>query len=260
MSTPLKAIIFDGDDTLWECGQYYREAEEKFFDAVTKRTGLPYEFCKRMFQLIDGQMATLPDGFAKDRFPTVFEATSMALDVMSPNPTYILTDAQDAYNIGNSIYNEDYPLYPCVKVMLFLMKCTNTKLILNTKGDYEVQDRKVKINRIRNLFDDVVITLKKDKSHLQAILEKYDLRPEEVLCVGDSVVDDILVPQSLGCKTVWISDVGPIDFEPSWVYEEGVGQFCPDWWTASVASMLDILNVQDTEFVEFMPLSPVTIG
>ena len=36
------------------------------------------------------------------------------------------------------------------------------------------------------------------------ILEENDLRPQEVLFVGDSITDDILGPKALNIKTVWV--------------------------------------------------------
>lgn len=253
MSTPIKAIIFDGDDTLWECGEYYRGAERKFREIVSKRTGLTPEFCHRLFELIDGHMITLPDGFDKERFPTTFMATSVALDVIGPNVScHTLSYAEEAYDIGNSIYEEAYPLYPGVREMLELLSKTSTKLILNTKGADDVQYKKVVDNDVEQYFDDVVITLAKNKEHLQSILDKHDLYPEEVLCVGDSAVDDVTTPQDLGCWTVWISDTHPDNFKPTWIYEEGIKEIHPNWWTESSADLPKVLEVFEGQLIEFL--------
>ncbi|MCH7827399.1 MAG: HAD hydrolase-like protein [Bacteroidetes bacterium] len=155
----------------------------------------------------------------------------MALDAIgahSPLDSYTINNAWNAHHIGKSIFKEDYSLFPGVREMLELLSRTSTKLILNTKGADDVQHRKVVINAVEQYFDDVVITLAKNKEHLQNILDKHDLRPEEVLCVGDSAVDDIIAPQDLGCWTVWISDIHPDNFKPKWIYEEGIKEIHPE--------------------------------
>lgn len=254
MSTPIKAIIIDGDDTLWECSRYYKEAMQGFNELAAKHTGLPLEFCNEMFQVIDGLSVTLPDGFTRERFPDVFRASYMALAAIADTEESILRIADEAYNIGDRVYYAEYPLYPGVKELLRMLGRTHTKIILNTKGDDEVQMRKIKMNGVEEYFDDIYITLVKDADHFQKILDTHDLDPKEVLSVGDSMRDDIILPQSLGVWTVWISDHSPEMFKPSWVYEKNVGvdNPQPNWWTPSVANLLNALGThQDKQLFTF---------
>ena len=238
-----------------ECGKYYRAAEEKFRDIISARTKLPPEFCASLFRLIDGHMMTLPNGFEIERFPNAFLAASMALDAIgahSPLDSYTINNAWNAHHIGKSIFKEDYSLFPGVREMLELLSKTDTMLILNTKGPNDLQRRKISINAINQYFDDVVISLTKNKAILLDILIKHDLLPEEVLCVGDSARDDIMVPQDLGCWTVWINDSHPDNYKPSWVYEEGVGKFRPNWWTEFVADLPKVLETSEGPLIEFL--------
>lgn len=252
----IKAIIFDGDDTLWECGSYYRDAEEAFVEATSKRTGISEEICRNVLMFLDGLLAQMDNGFAKERFPQSFQASALALDAMANNVTPIkhwltndmwddpdsITFAQRMYTIANQVYNQPFSIYDGIHEFLHWLTNKKILLFLNTKGADEVQNPKINDNNLRSYFDEIFVTLKKDTDHLQSILNEWDLNPEEVLCVGDSMVDDIFIPQSLGCKTVWISDHSPNNFKPSWAYEEQLNDVpTPDWWTPRVSHLESVL-------------------
>ncbi len=251
----IKAIIFDGDDTLWECGTYYRDAEHQFVVDASARTGISKTICRNVLQFVDGQLALFPNGFAKERFPQSFQASALALEAMAnniisevdfENPESSSVDfAYEMYKIGYSVYNQPYPLYGGVLALLSWLQRTNVSIILNTKGADDVQNPKIDDNNIRSFFDGIYVTLKKDEDHLQHILDQERLNPKEVLSVGDSMVDDISVPRALGCKTVWISDHSSKDFVPSWDYEKQLDNIpLPNWWTPSVTNLPEILEVE----------------
>ena len=59
---------------------------------------------------------------------------------------------------------------------------------------------------------------KPKKEFYQSILGEIKMRPDEVIFVGDSLVDDVLGPISLGIKAIWINrknlKYDPTEFQP----------------------------------------------
>jgi putative hydrolase of the HAD superfamily len=237
-------MIFDLDDTLVECSFYYIDAMKKFARVANKRTKLGTTFCRHMLSSVDGGMLALPGAFKRERFPMSFAATSVALDVIA-GLEIDEQAADDAFDIGNSIFTAEYPLLSGVPTTLAILKSTGVKLILNTKGDREVQQRKVDINGLGQYFDKVYITLKKDAPHLGKILAYNNLEPPEAICVGDSMRDDVLTPNSVGCETIFVSEKDPAEWEPKWAYEAAIdGPIMPTYWVSSVSEILS-LNIPE---------------
>ncbi|KAA6323506.1 Phosphoglycolate phosphatase [termite gut metagenome] len=59
---------------------------------------------------------------------------------------------------------------------------------------------------ITHIIDSTVVGVRKpDPAIWQMAIEASDCRPEEMLVVGDSIKNDILPAQSLGCATAWLT-------------------------------------------------------
>ena len=230
MKTPITTLIVDGDDTLWVCGQYYFGAMKKFADEAAARVGLPSAFCRSMLDAIDGGMTSLPGAFNRDRFPTSFRATSLALDAISGRQAD--EEAADAaWHIGDSVFSEPYPIYPGVRDALNDLKARGVRLILNTKGPDDVQWRKIHKNHLENVFNAIYVTLTKDVPHYQKIIAEQGLDPFVTAVVGDSMRDDIIAPNSLGFKTILVNAKSPDEWKPKWSYEAKVdGPIDPTFW------------------------------
>ena len=247
-SVPIRAVIFDADDTLWECGEYYIDRWDRYIDGEVERTGLDREFIASIFFFFDGKLVELPDGFTRDRFPRTFYVTSMALDaILGDEPD--LGAASRAYRLGDSVYDAEYAMYPNVREMLEKMKADypDVQRIALTKGSYNEQLAKFEKNDLSHLFDSIYIRSVKNETEFQLVLMENRLMSAEVLVVGDSMKDDIIVPKNIGCRTVWTSTTKLEDWKPSWIYEDGTTPIPPDWQIDSVADLLE-LDVPFTRF------------
>ena len=76
-------------------------------------------------------------------------------------------------------------------------------MVLVTSGDKEIQRKKIDVLGLNNrYFDDIVITERNNdqskKACFQEIMKRYDLQPEEVICVGDKIDDELAASKSLG--------------------------------------------------------------
>lgn len=211
----MKNIIFDLDNTLIECGKYYLECYDRFAVETERRLGIPQEICKKVVKDIDVACTNLQHGFGKERFPRSFAAASAALDLISGN-TLDLDMVELSYLLGESVFNAPYEEYPdAFKTVEAYSK--SYKLFLWTKGDYEVQLKKITMHSLYRFFDrdKVYIVPKKDPEGLQQVLSDHNLTPSETIIVGDSIRDEIGSGNSLGLTTVWVKGNANSD----WAYE-----------------------------------------
>ena len=241
LKSPITAVIFDADDTLWECNKHYVDTWSEFVEEEVERTGLDKKFISDIFHFFDGKMVQLPGGFEKDRFPRAFYVTAIALDsIMEKRPN--LHRANQAFSLGNTVYDAEYKLYPGVKDMLERMAKEHPGMLMiaQTKGPQQIQLGKFRRNGIEDIFDKIYIRGTKTEDDFKEVLADFDLRPEEVLCVGDSMKDDVVIPRNIGCRTVWVCSQSFDTWKPKWAYENDTKLTMPDWKVDSIAELLDI--------------------
>lgn len=209
-------LIFDLDDTLVECGKYYRAQQEEFAEFQSNRTGLPPELIYKLRENIDVTFTSTSDGFSRARFPRSFASTSITIDLMLGHS--IDEDAKEqSFMIGDKVFNAMYPLLDGIDTMLTSYLDNDHKLFLLTKGDYDVQIRKVALNGLRQWFDNecIYIVGQKTPDELHSILINHSLDPDDTVMIGDSLRDDIGTAKSLGVTSVWINNNNSL----AWGYE-----------------------------------------
>lgn len=203
------------DDTILYCGVYYNNCKDKFVNYSHKRTGLPTEFISKLLNDIDVACTVLPDGFSKYRFPRSFAATSTVLDVISGNK--IDEDAAEySYFIGESVFHAEYEPFDNAIETLKLYKDAGLNLFMCTKGDYEIQNRKLDKHKLYSIFrgDRIYIVPKKTPSVIRNILVDNDLNAHETIMIGDSIRDDVGSACEAGIDAVHVTCV-----DNSWAYE-----------------------------------------
>ncbi|MGR3293907.1 MAG: HAD family hydrolase, partial [Candidatus Scalindua sp.] len=106
-------------------------------------------------------------------------------------------------NTINTLDVEGAILFPDTMDSINELKRIGYKLFLVTFGNREIQEKKIKVLGLERAFDKIIITENprgKEKC-FKEILTKYGLEPEQVLCVGDKVKDEIDVGKRLGMST-----------------------------------------------------------
>jgi len=205
-----RALIFDLDNTLIECGQHYLDAQNEFVRRTSSRTCLEPELVSSVLEHIDVQCSSLPDGFSRYRFPRSFRAAALALDAISgrleiANPEVLknsLEFANDMFAVGDAVFSAEYPLYPKVHETLSHYKNGGWRMILVTKGDFDVQMWKLRKHNLEQYFDGLHVTLRKNVEFFRKLTEDYNLSPSESWIIGDSLRDDIGPGKEVGFNTV----------------------------------------------------------
>lgn len=95
-------------------------------------------------------------------------------------------------------------------------------IFIGSNTDNSVLEQVMKKNNVsvdRIYTSENLKCYKPSKSFYLSILDDAGLKPEEVLFVGDSFVDDVLGPQNIGMKTCWVNrNNGVVDkYTPNYI-------------------------------------------
>lgn len=202
-----KPILFDADDTLWDCQTYYDKAEERF-NAIMARFGTAE---KRSEQLFEIEAKNMPDyGFgAKAVALSMIEAALKigGRTILPEEVSLVLTNARSLLHI---------PCTPLPGVEDTLKELRNSgkyRMILLTKGDLLDQENKLDRSGLRQYFDKVIILSDKGEKEYRRICDEEGIEPEEMIMIGNSFKSDIKPVIDLGGKGIFIP------FKTMWKYE-----------------------------------------
>ena len=191
-SRKIRAIIFDLDDTLYDCsGTLVVRGRRQVAKTIAKLINCSAE---EAYQLqLDMEEKYGVKASIYEKIVTHYNLPG--------------TYAQELLEEFVHINISDITVFPDVVDTLKQVKSQGYKLILVTSGDKEIQRKKIDVLGLNNTyFDDIVITERdKDQSKracFQEIMKHYDLQAEEVICVGDKIDDELSASKSLGMVTV----------------------------------------------------------
>ena len=230
------ALIFDLDNTIVRCSEYYADAKSRFAMLVCEKTGISQDIALSVLDAIDLQSIRI-DGFGRSRFPKSFQAAAAAIDILvGKEPSK--TRGRQAWVIGNSVFKAPYHLYSGALEALYAIKAMDYKMFLCTKGDAQVQARKIRINGLSKIFPEshIYIDVIKNKDHFLKIMKEHNLDPERTIAVGDSVKDDIGSAHRAGIKSILVSGQ-QVD---SWAYENE--ENVPTVWIHNIKDLPKCLN------------------
>ncbi|MCC6362156.1 MAG: HAD family hydrolase [Bryobacterales bacterium] len=202
-------VVFDGDDTLWRTMPLYTEAKARFF-ALMDRASLNSEGIEREFEERDHRNVA-KWGFTVERFRNsmveTYRARALAAGV-SPE----LKREEEISRIATSVARRRAPLLPYARQVLTRLSAS-CRLVLLTKGEYELQRRRVMASGLEGLFEKVIIVDHKDVATFRQLATELKVKPDRVWSVGDSMRSDVRPALAAGFRAVWIP-------QKTWSYEE----------------------------------------
>jgi putative hydrolase of the HAD superfamily len=189
-------VVWDGDDTLWETEPLY-DLTRAQVRAFLESQGFDGQNWERRQRALDLQrVPTL--GFSKSRFPgsCVLAYEELALD--SPEL------AKQVESLAEQVFEMIAPLFPDALEVLTSVRRVSTSMVLATKGDREVQIRRVLTSGVADLFDAILIPSEKDEHLFSSLLTMFNASPNRSLSIGNSQRSDILPAASVGMRTAWL--------------------------------------------------------
>ncbi len=187
-SDRIKAIIFDLDDTLYDCsGTLVLKSRKLAAKIISKAVKCSETEALKLQLELEDRLGPKADIFHK-----IANQYNLPEDF-----------CEEISNTINTLEVEGTTLFPGTMASIDELKRTGYKLFLVTFGNREIQEKKIKVLDLESAFDEIIITenpLGKEKC-FKEILAKYGLEPEQVLCVGDKIKDEIEVGKRLGMST-----------------------------------------------------------
>jgi putative hydrolase of the HAD superfamily len=195
---PRRAIVFDGDDTLWATQELYDGAKAEFF-ALLESLGWDQTAAAEYFAKIDlANLAQL--GLSRTRFPKSMRDTYEFLC----NRTLVPVEpdiASRAENIGKGVFAATPTVAADAAAVLKQLKPLY-RLVLFTSGDESVQKERIDQSSLEEYFDAVCIAPRKTGASWRQLLREQDLSSATTWSVGNSVRSDINPSLELGMRCV----------------------------------------------------------
>lgn len=197
----IRAIVFDGDDTLWHTEWLYDNARRRAREIV-EAAGLDGERWEARERLIDvDNVARL--GHSADRFPTsCVEAYEEACDAEGQAAEEGVRQAID--DAARALFTRPAPLMEGAEEVLTTLRSRGILLALLTKGDPTVQRSRIEQSGLAGMFDLIEIVERKEPESIVGVLERLGVPASAALSVGNSVRSDILPSIAAGVAPVWI--------------------------------------------------------
>lgn len=199
-------IFFDADDTLWENEQYFRAAEAKFIELLADYT-TPEGVQDMLWRKQEDNIPLF--GYGSKTY--MIGMTDAALELCGGTlPEHIYYGIK---KIITDLAFHELEIIEGVKETLEALQ-GRYELIVATKGDLPEQMGKFRSSGLSHYFHHCEVMENKDEKNWLEIAAKHNLRPEEILMIGNSVKSDIAPVVSLGGwaihtphEVVWVHEM-----------------------------------------------------
>jgi putative hydrolase of the HAD superfamily len=196
-----RAIVFDGDDTLWHTEWLYDDARRQARQ-VAEAAGLDgakWEEFERQIDVINVERL----GHSVERFPTsCMEAYESLAEAAG-----LGVDAAMREQVGaaaRTVFTRRAPLVTSARETLAVLRARGYRLALLTKGDPALQRRRIDESGLAPLFDSVEIVERKTPEVIHALLGRLGVEPTAAFSVGNSIRSDVLPALAAGVQPIWI--------------------------------------------------------
>ena len=206
MSSKIKVIAFDADDTLWVNETYFREAEKEFAQLLAN-----YETENKIDQeLFKSEIRNLPIyGYGVKGFVLSMVECALELSNYQINPKTI----EKILEIGKRMLEKPIVLLDGVEDVLKTLE-GKYKLIVATKGDLLDQERKLEKSNLLKYFHHIEVMSDKKTEDYQKLINHLDIKPSELLMIGNSLKSDVLPLVAIGASAIHVP------FHTTWAHEE----------------------------------------
>ncbi len=205
MSMTIKAIAFDADDTLWVNEPYFQETEQKFC-ALLEGYMPRHTVSKELFRTEIDNLA--PYGYGVKGFMLSMIETALRIS----EKTISLDIIEKIIQYGKELLEKPIELLDGVEDVLRQLK-GKYRLVVATKGDLLDQERKLKKSKLEHYFHHIEIMSEKQEPDYLKLIRHLDIRPEELLMLGNSLKSDIMPVLAIGGHAIHVP------YHTTWAHE-----------------------------------------
>lgn len=201
-ATETVGVVFDGDDTLWSTEPLYDEARAKARHIVADSglDGAAWEDLERRLDVEN----VVRLGYSTERFPmSCVEAYGRLCRGSGRRPDLILESR--VREAARSVFERDPPVVPGARETLTVLRARGTRLALLTKGDAELQSRRIERSGLRDFFHVVQVVPHKSAATIRSVVGSLGVDVASAWMVGNSVRSDVLPALDAGLRAVWVN-------------------------------------------------------
>ena len=208
MTENLKVIAFDADDTLWDCQPWFDTVERQFCDMLAPYGSQEY-IAEELFKT---EMANMDElGYGSKAFTLSLVETAIRVSRAAISAETIMS----IQRLGRSLLRiPAKPLLGVEPTLAQLRAEGRYQLGLFTKGDTQEQLGKLRRSGLAPYFHRSEIVADKRIAAYRELCEKMNVKPHEMLMVGNSFKSDIEPMLQLGGWALHIP------YEVMWAHEQ----------------------------------------
>lgn len=197
MLSNIKVIVFDADDTLWDCQGHFEQVMQQLYDELSPWSSHE-EAATELFATERKNMPLL--GFGTKAFTLSLIET--ALRVSGGNmPGERLSFLLER---GYSLLRLPATPLPGVLETLSTLQREGRQMVLFTKGELLDQQSKLERSGLAHFFSHVEITSDKGEPEFLSLCRHLHIAPAEMLMVGNSLKSDVAPALAIGAWAVHI--------------------------------------------------------
>ncbi|HEY0754818.1 MAG TPA: HAD family hydrolase [Ktedonobacteraceae bacterium] len=211
-SAPLKAVLFDLDDTLFDHLHSTRQGLQAVCEAYPSLQQLPLDLLfadytrvleEMHLRVLAGSM-TIDEG-RRERFRRFFQLHAPAFADLPSTLEHAAMLHREQYQISRQMVAGALPLLERLHGQV--------KIALVTNNVVAEQVDKLRVLRLEHLVDELVTSeetgsIKPDPRIFHVALERCGCRAAEAVVVGDSWQADVLGARQAGIRAVWLNRTG----------------------------------------------------
>mgnify|MGYP003591033552 CR=1 FL=1 len=202
----VKVIAFDADDTLWDCQSHFVDVERRYCALLS-------EYCdattvsSELFKTESANMPLL--GYGCKAFTISLIENAVKVSHGKVRGSII----EQIVKLGKSLLCWDVlPLPHVTDVLMVLQK--KYRLAIFTKGELLDQEDKLKRSGLDHFFSHVFVVSDKTPERVLELCSNMNIKPSELLMVGNSFKSDIMPAVEVGAQAVYVP------FDVTWKHEE----------------------------------------
>lgn len=199
-------LAFDADDTLWVNEPVYSHAEKQLGDLL--QPYLEHEvFADHLYEMEVGNLDIFGYGVKGFLISMIETAIELTGGRVTPH------EIQQIIEIGKEMLAHPVELLPSILATIKHFSADHELMVI-TKGDLFDQEHKLARSGLADLFQHLEVVSEKNEPTYAKLLEKYHVKPENFLMVGNSLRSDVLPVVKIGGHAVHIP------FKTTWQYEQ----------------------------------------
>jgi putative hydrolase of the HAD superfamily len=202
----IKVIAFDADDTLWVNEPYFRQTEEQFCSLLSSYASQP-ELERELLKIEIANLNLYGYGIKG------FILSMMEAAMKITQNTLSIEVVEHIMELGKQMLNQPIELLEGVEEVLETLK-SKYRLVVATKGDLLDQERKLRRSGLSAYFHHIEIMSEKDDANYLKLVKHLDIKPEELLMVGNSLKSDVMPVLNIGGHAVHVP------YHVTWAHEQ----------------------------------------